>query len=62
MVTLRSVMSDIYHVVPIDDLREHSTDSDVVCWCKPVEDEYGVIVHNSMDGREKYEIGERKLS
>lgn len=53
--------NDIYHVVPIDDLREHSTDIDKPCWCKPREDD-GVMVHNSMDGREKYETGERKPS
>jgi hypothetical protein len=53
---------DKYHVVPIDDLREHSTDSDKPCWCKPEEEEDGVIVHNSMDGREKFETGERKMS
>jgi hypothetical protein len=33
----------------------------VRCWCRP-EDDDGVIVHNSMDGREKYETGERKAS
>lgn len=50
------------HVVPVNDLRPHSTDSDVTCWCKPTEDEPGVIVHNSMDGREHFETGERKPS
>lgn len=54
-------MCDKLHVVPVDDLREHSTDSAVMCWCRPVEDD-GVIVHNSMDGREKFETGERKMS
>jgi hypothetical protein len=54
-------MPEILHVVPIDDLREHSTDSDKPCWCHP-EEEDGVIVHNSMDGREKFETGERKMS
>ena len=53
--------SDIYHVVPIDDLREHSMDSDKPCWCKPRTEE-GVIIHNSMDRRELYETGELKLS
>lgn len=47
------------HVVPLNDLREHETDRP--CWCSPREDD-GVIVHNSMDGREFYERGERKLS
>jgi hypothetical protein len=48
-----------YHVYPLDDLREHELSLD--CWCKPYDDE-GVIVHNSMDQREKYETGERKPS
>lgn len=54
-------MSDKYHVVPINDLREHSCDVDKPCWCNPSNDD-GVIVHNSMDGREKFETGERKPS
>jgi len=54
-------MIEKYHVVPVNDLREHSTDSDVPCWCRPEEDD-GVTVHNSMDGRERYETGERKPS
>lgn len=54
-------MMDIYHVVPVNDLREHSVDSDIPCWCNPREDD-GVIIHNSMDQRELYETGERKPS
>lgn len=53
---------DKYHVIPTNDLREHSTDSAVPCWCRPVENDDGVIVHNSMDGREAFETGERKPS
>jgi hypothetical protein len=53
-----------FHVVPVDDLREHSTDKDVPCWCDPKIDHYtgaaSVHVHNSLDEREKYETGERK--
>jgi hypothetical protein len=48
-----------YHVIPINDLREHECSEG--CWCKPYDDE-GVWVHNSMDGREIYETGERKMS
>lgn len=50
----------VYHVLPINDLKEHSEDDDILCWCKStVEDhEKGqLIIHNSMDGREKYETG-----
>lgn len=52
------------HVWPINDLREHRLEEDGVCWCNPIEDEEepNVIVHNSMDGREDYENGKRKLS
>ncbi|MGP0076188.1 MAG: hypothetical protein ACLPWF_30065 [Bryobacteraceae bacterium] len=46
------------HVYPINDLRKHSLRD---CWCRPFDDE-GVTVHNSLDGREQYERGERKLS
>lgn len=48
------------HVYPIGDLRPHEADGKQ-CWCHPTEDD-GVIVHNSMDEREKYETGERKPS
>ncbi|WP_315782421.1 hypothetical protein [Bradyrhizobium sp. SZCCHNPS1003] len=50
-----------YHVVPINDYRDHSTDSDKPCWCNPTE-ECGVFVHHSMDRRELYEMGIRRLS
>lgn len=51
-----------YHVMPIGDLREHETSRD--CWCHPVEDEEheDVFIHTSMDGREAFETGERKVS
>lgn len=50
------------HVVPEDDLREH--DVSPRCWCRPRQDiaDPPVWVHNSMDGREAYENGERQLS
>lgn len=51
------------HVIPIDDLREHSMSID--CWCYPVEGdtvqskhtgEWGrTIIHNAQDCREKWE-------
>ena len=45
------------HVVPVgeDHLYEN-------CPCQPWENEVGTIVHNSFDGREAYERGERKPS
>jgi hypothetical protein len=45
-------------VIPVNDLREHSLAD---CWCQPFDDE-GVLVHNSADGREFFERGERKPS
>ncbi|WEF34870.1 hypothetical protein [Pseudoduganella chitinolytica] len=47
------------HVMPLGDMHEHETSCD--CWCGPQEDEYGVVVHNSFDGREDYEVGSRKV-
>ena len=46
------------HVYPVNDLREHSV---ARCWCRPTNDD-GVVVHNSLDCRELYERGERRLS
>lgn len=50
------------HVVPLNDLVEHVTDSDdCVCGPRsdPVECEDGslgwVVVHHSLDGRERFE-------
>lgn len=49
-----------YH--PVNDLKPHHLlGSGLPCWCKPV-DEDGVLVHNSLDGREAFEDGERKFS
>ena len=43
------------HVVPINDLRDHVTSVD--CWCSPIINDDGIVIHNSLDGREKYENG-----
>jgi hypothetical protein len=53
-------MSDIYHILPINDIREHEESID--CWCEPEEDINGVIIHNSADGREDYEVGLKKVN
>ena len=54
-------MSDRVHIMPVDDLREHTC---IDCWCNPTpsEDDEDVILHHSMDQRELYETGERKPS
>ena len=51
-----------WHVIPLDDLREHDCNPD--CWCHPTPDDEDpqVWVHHSMDGREAFETGERKPS
>ncbi len=51
------------HVYPVDDSREHQVDGDA-CWCEPsYEYEMGwldhVLIHNSADGREAFERGDR---
>ena len=55
----------IFHVVPRNDLREHDCNR-MECWCRPTlndeEDGGYIVVHNSMDGREYFETGERKAS
>lgn len=55
-------LTDTWHVVPIDDLRDHEPDK--ACWCRPTlneEEDGDVYIHHSLDGRELYETGERKL-
>lgn len=47
-------------VYPINDLRPHIA-SGIGCWCLPQIID-GIVVHNSMDGREKFETGERRTS
>ncbi|MFZ2651281.1 MAG: hypothetical protein WA210_14360 [Burkholderiaceae bacterium] len=45
-----------YHVLPRNDLRAHEMSAN--CWCGPrVDDEQAeeLIVHNSLDGRERWE-------
>jgi hypothetical protein len=53
-------MTEAVHVVPINDLREHTPRPD--CWCNPTEDNEwpDVWVHHSMDKREAYEQGRKK--
>ena len=50
-----------FHVVPVNDLQEHMDEN---CPCNPTPDEEmaNLIMHNSFDGREAFETGERKMS
>lgn len=46
------------HIVPLDDLRPH--DLTPQCWCQPAEDDECMAhIHRSLDGRERFERGER---
>ena len=48
------------HCVPLDDIREHMDEN---CPCRPKKDkDADYWVHNSFDGREAFESGERKVS
>lgn len=49
-----------WHVIPLNDLREHEESAG--CWCEPVVNDDGVLVHNAADKRELYERGERKVN
>lgn len=48
----------VQHVMPIDENHKHSTE----CRCGWHEEQEGIIVHHSYDGREAFERGERKPS
>lgn len=43
----------LYHVLPINDLKEHIESEN--CHCNPRKTIEGVIVHNSFDRREDFE-------
>lgn len=52
----------VSHVLPMDDLKDHNPNIRIKdhalrsqCWCTPMIDEDGLVIHNSMDGREKHE-------
>lgn len=49
------------HVVPVRDLREHTTND---CWCIPQVDtseEIPIIIHNALDRREEIETGKARM-
>lgn len=49
--------SEIYHILPVDDLKDH--EDGLRCWCAPVVQVFPngntLITHNSADGREFFE-------
>lgn len=55
-------VGDTFEVVPKWDIGVHVAGAGTpMCSCNPRLDE-GLIVHNSWDGREAFETGERKVS
>lgn len=55
---------DYWHVTPTNDVFEHDTEHQGMCWCNPKieKQENGnyVVTHNSMDGREYQEVDNEK--
>jgi len=60
-------MNKTIHTYPRMDIKEHATEGDE-CWCRPETKEVfhsngvlagWIVVHNSSDGREQYETGQR---
>lgn len=51
-----------FHVLPINDLRDHKAAQ--ACYCRPHQDSDAskVWIHNSLDQRERFETWERKPS
>lgn len=48
-------MTDICHILPVDDVKEHQNHA--ACKCHPVIAEGGLLViHNAWDGREFFEL------
>ena len=45
----------LVHVVPLDDLIVHEFNFDCVCGPTPDPDEGKVVIHHSLDGRERDE-------
>lgn len=50
---------EIYHVLPVSDLKPHSESSAILCQCQPevrLVEGGTLIIHNAYDGREFWEI------
>ena len=53
-------MTERFHIIPIDDLREHEATPE--CWCCPDEcEEDGTVIPHALDNREAYETGSLRL-
>lgn len=56
--------SEIYHVIPLNDLREHLETIIPPCPCNPRierENDSVICIHNSFDGREGLEMAKEIL-
>jgi len=56
-------MTNGYHIIPCNDIREHVSDSE--CWCKPELGDDGLehmYIHKSAAGWEDFAEGTRKPS
>ncbi len=51
---LEVILMEPLHIFPLNDLKEHDTNSDR-CWCRPDLNADGNYVHHSADGRELLE-------
>lgn len=52
-----------FHVYPVGDKKEHRTD-EVYCECNPWIEYFGagrIVIHNSFDGRERFETAQNEL-
>lgn len=53
-----TMIGDVFHVLPINDIFDHTHDDTMKCNCKPkIVHEYGVytVIHNAWDNRELFE-------
>ena len=47
------------HVYPTHDTAKHQLEG-IECWCSPeIDEEHGLVIHNSYDQRETYEQGRK---
>lgn len=57
---LRTMLKSVYHIVPVNDLKEHTDHK--TCKCEPYFDtESNLVIHNSYDGREFFEGDNKNL-
>ena len=55
-----ALMTDPLEILPFNDTHKHS--AGITCWCRPIENDDDVIVHNAADRREDYIERGRKMN